>query len=219
MMILVKRKYWSSSFVNVRFLLAIQISGNNEMASMSRSTPFPRRLFNMVASESKAGSKVVMWSDDGRAFFVQDEHSFIEEILPKHGFKASKIASFQRNLNIYGFQRMTRGAYIGGYVHQRFHRGMSESELSKITRREPKTSIPTEVSSDNLGQLVAQGGKPAVLKPPKIAVSGEILLNKSPSSGIYRETETPTVEASALLSLQQKASSSAQVSPIGVEKL
>ena len=80
-MILVKRKYWSSSFVNVRFLLAIQISGNNEMASMSRSTPFPRRLFNMVASESKAGSKVVMWSDDGRAFFVQDEHSFIEEIL------------------------------------------------------------------------------------------------------------------------------------------
>ena len=95
---------------------------------------------------------------------------------------------------------------------------MAKSTL-RASGREPKTSIPTEVSSDNVGQLVAQGGKPAVLKPPKIAVSEEILLNKSPSSGIYREAETPTVEASALLSLQQKASSSAQVSPIGVEKL
>lgn len=79
---------------------------------MSRSTPFPRRLFHMVSVESQAGSKVVLWSEDGRAFFVHNEETFIDEILPKHGFKASKIASFQRNLNIYGFQRMTRGKSI-----------------------------------------------------------------------------------------------------------
>jgi hypothetical protein len=40
-----------------------------------------------------------------------------------HYFKLSKIASFQRQLNLYGFQRLTRGRDRGGYYHELFLRG------------------------------------------------------------------------------------------------
>ena len=70
-----------------------------------RSIPFPRRLLAMIRKEAIGRPQVVRWSQDGRAFFVDDEELFVREILPRYGFKASKMQSFQRNLNIYGFTR------------------------------------------------------------------------------------------------------------------
>ena len=81
-------------------------------------------------------STIVAWAADGQAFFIHDEQIFITDILPKYNFKASKIASFQRNLNIYGFQRMVKGPHAGGYVHPLFHRDMDTVVLSQIARRE-----------------------------------------------------------------------------------
>lgn len=40
-------------------------------------------------------------------------------MLPRY-FKLSKLASFQRQLNLYGFQRLTRGKDRGGYYHELF---------------------------------------------------------------------------------------------------
>jgi len=42
-------------------------------------------------------------------------------MLPKF-FKLSKIASFQRQLNLYGFVRLTAGLDKSGYYHERFLR-------------------------------------------------------------------------------------------------
>jgi hypothetical protein len=44
------------------------------------------------------------------------------ELLPTY-FKLSKLASFQRQLNLYGFQRLTRGRDRGGYYHELFLQG------------------------------------------------------------------------------------------------
>ena len=49
----------------------------------------------MIRHEAIQHPSIVRWSDDGRAFFVDDEDAFIKVLLPQYGFKASKMQSFQ----------------------------------------------------------------------------------------------------------------------------
>jgi hypothetical protein len=49
----------------------------------------------MIRHEAVQHPPIVRWSDDGRAFFVDDEDTFVKVILPQYGFKASKMQSFQ----------------------------------------------------------------------------------------------------------------------------
>lgn len=48
-----------------------------------------------------------------QSFVVHKRRSFVESILPTY-FRTSKFASFQRQLNLYGFRRMTTGQDRGG---------------------------------------------------------------------------------------------------------
>jgi hypothetical protein len=45
----------------------------------------------------------------------------------------SKLTSFQRQLNLYGFRRVTKGEDQGAYYHQRFQRGRADS-VAEIRR-------------------------------------------------------------------------------------
>lgn len=66
-------------------------------------------------------SHIVSWQPHGRCFVVHKPKEFVE-LLPNY-FKLSKLPSFQRQLNLYGFQRLTRGKDRGGYYHELFLRG------------------------------------------------------------------------------------------------
>jgi len=84
-------------------------------------TPFPLKLHEMLDSVVAEGLEhIVSWQPHGRCFVVHKPQEFIE-LLPKY-FKLSKLASFQRQLNLYGFQRLTRGRDRGGYYHELFLR-------------------------------------------------------------------------------------------------
>jgi hypothetical protein len=54
-----------------------------------------------------------------------DSKRFVEEILPKH-YRHSKLESFQRQLNLYGFKRITKGEDMGAYYHPMCMRGRSD---------------------------------------------------------------------------------------------
>lgn len=57
-------------------------------------------------------------------------------VMPKY-FRQSKLTSFQRQLNLYGFVRLTRGEDIGGYYHELFLRG-KDYLLKRIVRTKVK---------------------------------------------------------------------------------
>jgi hypothetical protein len=85
-------------------------------------TPFPLKLHEMLETAQADGHEhIVSWQPHGRCLVVHKPKEFVE-LLP-HYFKLSKIASFQRQLNLYGFQRLTRGRDRGGYYHELFLRG------------------------------------------------------------------------------------------------
>ena len=87
--------------------------------------PFPLRLHQLLEDIQQDGhASIISWLPHGRAFIVHKPKEFVSEILPNY-FKQSKIGSFQRQLNLYGFKRFTGGKDKGGYYHEYFLKDMS----------------------------------------------------------------------------------------------
>lgn len=97
---------------------------------------FPTKLYDLI---THGDSSIIRWEDHGRAFRIVNNSRFSEEILPKC-FRHSKLASFQRQLNLYGFRRITKGEDQGAYYHPKFQRG--KEQLAKELRRLPSRGIP-----------------------------------------------------------------------------
>lgn len=85
--------------------------------------PFPEKLHRMLKEiEDDGKDDIIGFFLHGRAFAIHDSERFIKEIMPKY-FKQSRISSFQRQLNLYGFTRITSGPDAGGYYHELFLKG------------------------------------------------------------------------------------------------
>mmetsp|Transcript_6568 Transcript_6568/g.9816 ORF Transcript_6568/g.9816 Transcript_6568/m.9816 type:complete len:341 (-) Transcript_6568:232-1254(-) len=91
--------------------------------------PFPIKLHNMLEHIELIEpelSHIISWQPHGRCFIVHKPRLFSED--PQglaRFFKQKKYASFQRQLNLYGFNRITKGPDRGSYYHERFLRGKS----------------------------------------------------------------------------------------------
>ena len=84
--------------------------------------PFPVKLHQMLTwTEQQGLESVVGWQQHGRSFLVRIKQRFVRDIMPLF-FQQSKMSSFQRQLNLYGFNRMTAGNDQGCYYHPLFLR-------------------------------------------------------------------------------------------------
>lgn len=64
-------------------------------------------------------------------FFLPTD-SFFKEVVPLY-FRHSRLSSFKRQLNLYGFEQINIGPFRGGYYHEMFHR--DNPELCRRMRR------------------------------------------------------------------------------------
>jgi len=105
---------------------------------------FARKLYEILEKEPP---ETVSWNSTGDAFSVNDVEKFSHEILMKY-FRHSKFASFQRQLNLYGFRKITRGADAGAYSHQYFHQGRP-NYLILVRRSSVVTpQVPADLDQD-----------------------------------------------------------------------
>ena len=76
--------------------------------------------------EENLDEDIISWQPHGRSFLVHRPTDFLNDVMPKY-FLQSKLASFLRQLNLYGFTRMmSPGPDKGSYYHALFLRGKSE---------------------------------------------------------------------------------------------
>jgi hypothetical protein len=85
---------------------------------------FPWKLHVLFEQVEKRGhSHIISWLPDGKSFKVHDRYAFTNQIMPIF-FGSSKYKTFQRNLNLWGFQTVSKGPYKGVCSHEFFVRGM-----------------------------------------------------------------------------------------------
>ncbi|KAL7546041.1 hypothetical protein ACHAWF_009386, partial [Thalassiosira exigua] len=80
-------------------------------------TPFPGKLLEVLDRGDLCD--MIGWMEHGRAFIVKNPRLFAERVLPRF-FRQTKYLSFTRQLNLWGFKRITRGADAGAYYHELF---------------------------------------------------------------------------------------------------
>jgi len=94
---------------------------------------FPRKLHQMLLDlESSDQTHIASFVAGGRAFHIHQPKEFAEKIMPKY-FRMGRFSSFQRQLNLYDFQRITDGKHKGGYFHEMFSR--SNQVLATLMKR------------------------------------------------------------------------------------
>lgn len=85
--------------------------------------PFPEKLHRMLDAVEREGlSDVVSFFSHGRAFAIHKPRRFVTEVMHRF-FRQTRLTSFQRQLNLYGFRRISTGPDNGGYYHELFLKG------------------------------------------------------------------------------------------------
>eukprot|EP00557_Chaetoceros_sp_GSL56_P007679 CAMPEP_0176503676 /NCGR_PEP_ID=MMETSP0200_2-20121128/15500_1 /TAXON_ID=947934 /ORGANISM="Chaetoceros sp., Strain GSL56" /LENGTH=580 /DNA_ID=CAMNT_0017903003 /DNA_START=68 /DNA_END=1810 /DNA_ORIENTATION=- len=82
--------------------------------------PFPEKLIEVLDRTDM--ESIITWMPHGRAFVVLQPQQLRDIVLPRF-FKQTKFMSFTRQLNLWGFKRITKGVDSGAYYHELFLRG------------------------------------------------------------------------------------------------
>jgi hypothetical protein len=117
--------------------------------------PFPVKLYSLL--ESNDHEDIISWQANGRSFIIHNPKQFVESVMPKY-FRQTQFRSFQRQLNLYDFKRVTEGPYSGGYYHTKFMRG--EPGLCKLMTRVTVKCKPRDVSSSAIESSNVTAVKP-----------------------------------------------------------
>ena len=111
---------------------------------------FPWKLHEMLdAAEERKFTSVVSWLPDSKSFKVHDKETFVSLIMPQF-FEQTKYKSFQRQLNMWGFERILDGPGKAGYEHPAGYFVRGEASLcTRMTRHKKKSKAKASRNSSN----------------------------------------------------------------------
>jgi len=112
-------------------------SSSNESDPLKRGwvAPFLLHLHQMLRRENP---KIIRWTDDGVAFQILDKDAMTNQILPRY-FKNKNFASFQRQLNYFGFRKWSKArAEYPTYSREHFTRD-NYGAMSLVKRQSKKS--------------------------------------------------------------------------------
>ncbi len=122
---IIQHDYHDHSFDPVEFddFVLVQDNSCSIKKKGGVAIPFPLKLHELLDKAEEEGlTHIVSWQPHGRAFVVHEPKLFVSQLMHRF-FRQTKLTSFQRQLNLYGFCRLTKGRDGGGYYHELFLRG------------------------------------------------------------------------------------------------
>jgi len=128
------------------------------------SMSFPMKLHAILDQVEEDGlSHVMSWQPHGRCFVIHKPKEFTDYVMPKY-FRQTKLTSFQRQLNLYGFSRLTMGKDNGGYYHELFLRGKVFLAKTMCRTKVKGTKFKAASSPDQEPNFYAMD--PVIITPP-----------------------------------------------------
>eukprot|EP00960_Hanusia_phi_P070939 767434-Hanusia_phi.AAC.3 len=100
----------------------------------SSSTPFVTLYCSMMLNAKN--TPYIRWGEEGATVLIANPHGFATRIIPQY-FKHSNLASFIRQLNVYGFHKTTQDPDICEFAHVHFKRD-DPGLMQNIRRKERK---------------------------------------------------------------------------------
>lgn len=118
----------------------------NALAAVAsgKEPPFPVKLHRILSNAEH--NDVISWLPHGRSWRVLKPKAFEEKVIPMY-FRHAKYASFMRQVNGWGFKRMTQGPDHNSYYNELFLRGLPH--LCAKMRRPAKAKTGTTDSDTN----------------------------------------------------------------------
>ncbi|OCT77318.1 hypothetical protein XELAEV_18032518mg [Xenopus laevis] len=154
---------------------------------------FLAKLWTLV--ENPETDPLICWSPEGNSFHVFDQGQFAKEVLPKY-FKHNNMASFVRQLNMYGFRKVVH-IEQGGLVkperddtefqHPYFIRGQEqllENIKRKVNNMSASKSDEGKVRQDNVSKLISDVQS---MKGKQESIDGRLLSMKHENEALWRE--------------------------------
>ena len=122
------------------------------------SIPFPWKLHQILDDASSQNfDTVISWVPSQNGFKVHKPKEFDSDIMPKY-FHQTKYKSFQRQLNMWGFERVGIGQQKGSYLHPYFIRGkpdlcreMQRTKIKGIHSKKLRKSMSQSGNNDHSG--------------------------------------------------------------------
>ncbi|XP_005354168.1 heat shock factor protein 1 isoform X3 [Microtus ochrogaster] len=162
-------------------------------AGPSNVPAFLTKLWTLVSDPDT--DALICWSPSGNSFHVFDQGQFAKEVLPKY-FKHNNMASFVRQLNMYGFRKVVH-IEQGGLVkperddtefqHPCFLRGQ-EQLLENIKRKVTSVStLKTEdikIHQDSVTRLLTDV---QLMKGKQECMDSKLLAMKHENEALWRE--------------------------------
>lgn len=142
-------------------------SGVEDMNNMFTKFAFPFKLHSILENSGTAGQDaIISWLPSGKAFKIHKPKEFADVIMPRY-FNQTKYRSFQRQLYIYGFDRIKDKSSddYGAYHHDLFIRGVSDLCLD-MTRKKIKGTGLSNEERKRKASIVRSKSKPSSRKRP-----------------------------------------------------
>ena len=181
-------------------------------------TPFPMQLYDMLQhADTRGFNNIVSWQSHGRAFLVHQPQRFVKEVMPLF-FRQTRMSSFQRQLSLYGFLRLSRkGPDHGAYYHELFLRGLPHlcrrMQRTRVKGYWVRQSSSPDTEPDFASMAVV--GAPAKFDPSNLAMTG---MPPQPRSAPTMPT-VPPAASSATSATVPSASATSATAPSSVPNL